>query len=92
MGAGDGARAWAEHAARPAFEDGPPFPVRVQGEADRAALRFAMLAWQDAGAISPFREEAPMLEAELLRGPALGAAPPRGLLTLTVDQFDGSRS
>jgi len=83
MGAEDGARAWAylkrspdyraawaEHAARPAFEAGAAFPVRVQGETDRAALRFAMLAWQDpdAGAISPFWEEAPMLAAELLPG------------------------
>ena len=83
MAAGDGARAWAylrrnpdyraawaEHAARPVFEDGAAFPVRVLGAADRAARRFALLAWQDpdAAAISPFWEEAPMLEAELLPG------------------------
>ncbi|MDE2691721.1 MAG: hypothetical protein OXI49_14495 [Acidobacteriota bacterium] len=60
MAAGDGARAWAylrrnpdyraawaEHAARPVFEDGAAFPVRVLGAADRAARRFALLAWQD---------------------------------------------
>ena len=106
MGAGDGARAWAylrrnpdyrsawaEHAARPAFEDGAPFPVRVRGEADRAARRLALPAWQDrdaGGAVSPFFAEAPTPEAELppgARPPAVpaGATGARieGLLAIT---------
>ena len=58
--------AWREHAARPVFEAGAASPVRVRGEADRVALP----AWQDpdAGAVSPFREEAPALDVELRPG------------------------
>ncbi len=59
--------AWTEHAARPAYEKGTPFPVRVRSGADRIAKRnWCMFAREDpAGdAVSAFFCDAPMLEGE----------------------------
>ena len=83
MAASDGAEAWeglrrnpeyraarSAHAAAPVFEDAP-FPIRIQGAADREAARFALLAWQDPDgevAASPFWSVAPMHCAELVAG------------------------
>ena len=79
MATGDGATAWAclrlsgdyraawnEHAARPRYEDGAPFPLRLRSEADRIAARdWSLLAWEDpdGDALSAFFADAPMLEA-----------------------------
>lgn len=88
MGTDDGPRAWAflrrntvyraawrEALERAVFE-AAPFPVRVQSKADRHALKWGLLAWEDSrtadGPASPFWAEAPMLQGEWATGaPAL---------------------
>ena len=80
MATGDGATAWAclrlsrdyraawnEHAARPRYEEGAPFPLRIRCDADRIAERdLSLLAWEnpDGDALSAFFADAPMLEGE----------------------------
>ena len=80
MATGDGATAWAclklsrdyraawnGHAARPRYEEGAPFPLRIRSDADRIAERdWGLLAWEDpdGDAVSAFFAEAPMLEGE----------------------------
>ena len=80
MATGDGATAWAclrlsgdyraawnEHAARPRYEDGAPFLLRIRCDADRIAERdWSLMAWEDpeGDAASAFFAEAPMLEGE----------------------------
>ena len=84
MGADSGSIAWAflrqkpdyreawESERAPAAFEAAPFPIRIQGAADRGAERVALLAWEDPdrddGAVSPFWVEAPMLEGELVAG------------------------
>ena len=88
MGTDGGPRAWAflrrnpvyreasrEASERPVFE-AAPFPVCIQSKADRQALTWGLLAWEDShkadGPASPFWAEAPMLEGEWATGaPAL---------------------
>ena len=80
MATDGGPRAWAflrrnpvYRAAWPAAAAGKvseaaPFPVRIQSQADREALWWGLLAWEDPrgadGPASPFRAGAPMLEGE----------------------------
>ena len=79
-----GARAWAflrrnpayREAWRAAFEAPVPeaaaFPVRIQSMADRRALGWGLLAWENPhrtdGPASPFWAEAPMLDGEWATG------------------------
>ena len=59
--------AWSRHAARPAYEHGTPFPIRIRSEADRIAERdWSLLAFEDpdGDAVSAFFRDAPMLEGE----------------------------
>ena len=67
---------WRERAAPPVYEPGTPFPVRIQSEADLAALaRWDLLAWQDpfedGGPLSAFFSGVPMLD-----GTGSASAPP----------------
>ena len=94
MKTGDGAQAWSvlrrsrdyraayeAQAAPPVREDGAPFPVRVQSEADRAAqAHWRLMAWEDpdGDAASAFFADAPMLD-----GAGSASAPP--LLPLLAD-------
>ena len=80
MATDGGPRAWAflrrnpvYRAAWPAVAAGKvseaaPFPVRIQSQADREALWWGLLAWEDPrradGPASPFWAGAPMLEGE----------------------------
>ena len=82
MGAQSAAAAWAYlrrsaeyrtafgHEAGASILESAPLRVRVQGEADLAAARFALLAFEDPerddGAVSPFWCEAPTLGGELV--------------------------
>ena len=74
MATGDGATAWAclrlsgdyraawnRHAARPRYEDGAPFPLRIRSDAERD---WSLLAWEDpdGDAVSAFFADTPMLE------------------------------
>ena len=63
---------WREAFERPKFEP-PPFSVRIQSRADRRALEWGLLAWENPlkfdGPVSPFWAEAPMLEGEWAAGP-----------------------
>lgn len=81
---------WEAYASPHAFEDAP-FPIRVQGETDLAAARFALLAWQEplhgGGTASPFWAVAPMLEGELVEG----ARPLLPLLARAGACIDGLR-
>ena len=58
---------WHEAFVEPDFE-AAPFPVRIQSQADRQALVWGLLAWEDpcarGGPASPFWAEAPRLDAE----------------------------
>ena len=59
--------AWGRHAARPRYEAGTPFPVRIRSGADRIAERdWSLLAFEDpdGDAVSAFFRDAPMLEGE----------------------------
>ena len=69
-------RHFAAHGRTPEYEDGTPFPVRIQTDADLAAMEeWRLLAVQDPfdkdGPISPFWADAPMLE-----GVGSATAPP----------------
>ena len=80
MASDGGARAWAflrrnsayraawRAALEPALLEAAPFPVRLQSMADRDAVEWGLLAWEDPhrqdGPASPFWAEAPMLEGE----------------------------
>ena len=65
-----------ERAAAPVFEEAP-FPLRVQSDADLAAARWRLLAWEDPereDTVSPFWIGAPAVAGALRRGaPPLGA-------------------
>ena len=76
-------RHFAAHGRAPEYEDGAPFSVRIQSDADRAAVEeWRLLAVQDPldeeGPISPFWADAPMLE-----GVGSATAPP--LLSLLAE-------
>ena len=80
MSTGDGATAWAclrrardyraawsRHAARPAYEDSTPFPVRIRSGADRIAEGdWSLFSWEDpdGDVVSAFFCDVPMLEGE----------------------------
>ena len=66
--------AWSRHAARPIYETGTPFPVRIRSGADRIAERdWSLLVFEDpdGDAVSAFFSNAPMLE-----GKGSATAPP----------------
>ena len=103
MGTDDGPRAWAflrrnpgyQASWREAFEwpkfEPRPFPVRIQSRADRRALEWGLLAWENPlkidGPVSPFWAEAPMLEGEWEMGPP----PLLGLLVSSGMRIEGLR-
>ena len=68
-----------------------PFPVRIQSKADRQALAWGLLAWEDPdrtnGPASPFWAEAPMLEAEW----GVGPPPLAGLVAKAGGRLTGLR-
>ncbi len=80
MATDGGPRAWAFLRSNPVYRaawpaaaagkvsEAAPFPVRIQSQADREALWWGLLAWEDPrgadGPASPFRAGAPMLEGE----------------------------
>ena len=61
------AAAWRRLAPVPNAPEDAPFPIRRQSEADRAAGRWGLLAWEDpfapTGPCTPFWAVAPMMEA-----------------------------
>ena len=63
--------------APPAPMEPAPFPMRVQTEADLAASKWGLLAWEDPlavdGPASPFWAEAPVLAAEPSASPPVAA-------------------
>ena len=82
--------AWREVAERPDFES-TPFPVRIQSPADRPALAWGLLAWENSqttsGPASPFWAGAPMLEGEWT-----APAPPLwGVLARSGARLEGLR-
>ena len=85
-------RHFAAHGRAPEYEDGTPFPVRIQSDADLAAMEeWRLLAVQDPfdedGPISPFWADAPMLE-----GVGSATAPPLpALLAETGATLEGLR-
>ena len=64
--------AWRKAFVRPIYE-AAPFQVRIQSRADKQALAWGLLAWENPevmdGPVSPFWAEAPMIEAEWGTGP-----------------------
>ena len=64
--------AWREAHESPRYESAP-FPLRIRSAVDRHARAWGLLAWEDPdganGPLSPYWVEAPMLEAEWMKGP-----------------------
>ena len=81
--------AWQAHAARPVYEDGTTFPVRIRSDADRIVERdWSLLAWADpdGDAVSAFFD-VPMLEGE----GSMSASPLLPMLDAAGARIEGLR-